>query len=53
MPLTRSSCFYVSSLFFLVAVTGKDAHTLHTFYVFQVKAQILKHQTLPPNNNNC
>ncbi|KAK3836803.1 MAG: hypothetical protein J3R72DRAFT_200772 [Linnemannia gamsii] len=22
MPLTRSSCFYVSSLFFLVAVTG-------------------------------
>ncbi|KAF9291748.1 hypothetical protein BGZ68_002467 [Mortierella alpina] len=43
MPLTRSSCFYVSSLFFLVAVTAYDV-------IFQIFHPTNKGE--PPNYKN-
>lgn len=49
MPLTRSSCFYVSSLFFLVAVTGICIFAS----AYDVIFQIFHHpQTEEPNYKN-
>ncbi|KAF9574795.1 hypothetical protein EC968_005581 [Mortierella alpina] len=50
MPLTRSSCFYVSSLFFLVAVTGICIFASAYDVIFQIFHPTTKGE--PPNYKN-
>ncbi|KAI8604802.1 hypothetical protein EDD21DRAFT_365280 [Dissophora ornata] len=50
MPLTRSSCFYVSSLFFLVAVTGICIFASAYDVIFQIFHPVTVGD--PPNYKN-
>ncbi|ORZ11331.1 hypothetical protein BCR41DRAFT_111541 [Lobosporangium transversale] len=50
MPLTRSSCFYVSSLFFLVAVTGICIFASAYDVIFQIFHPA--NMAEPPNYKN-